>query len=405
MSQKITRFIETTVRERLSAMPAVVLLGPRQVGKTTLARKIAASWPGTALYLDMERPADRLRLDDADSYLRAQQGKLVVIDEIHRVPHLFEILRGIVDDWRAAGLRHGHFLLLGSASLDLMQQASETLAGRVAYIDIPPITAIDLRHSAIAALHHDTLWLRGGFPDSLLADSDATSLNWRRDFIRSYLERDVPMFAPRLPAVSIGRLWTMLAHSQGEMLAQSRLAQALGVSSPAVARYIDLLVQLQLVRLLPPWHSNAGKRLVKTPKTYVRDSGLVHALLELQDLDHVLGHPVAGHSYEGMVLETLIAAAGAPYSAHFYRTQDGAEIDLVLASGNRPEIAVEVKRSSAPSPQKGFSIACDDLAITRRFVVYPGTERFALRHGAQAIGLNDMVQELTEPMRRVLHEG
>ena len=405
MSQNITRFIETTVRERLSAMPAVVLLGPRQVGKTTLARKIAASWPGTALYLDMERPADRLRLDDADSYLRAQQGKLVVIDEIHRVPHLFEILRGIVDDWRAAGLRHGHFLLLGSASLDLMQQASETLAGRVAYIDIPPITAIDLRHSAIAALHHDTLWLRGGFPDSLLADSDATSLNWRRDFIRSYLERDVPMFAPRLPAVSIGRLWTMLAHSQGEMLAQSRLAQALGVSSPAVARYIDLLVQLQLVRLLPPWHSNAGKRLVKTPKTYVRDSGLVHALLELQDLDHVLGHPVAGHSYEGMVLETLIAAAGAPYSAHFYRTQDGAEIDLVLASGNRPEIAVEVKRSSAPSPQKGFSIACDDLAITRRFVVYPGTERFALRHGAQAIGLKDMVQELTEPMRRVLHEG
>ena len=197
----------------------------------------------------------------------------------------------------------------------------------------------------------------------------------------------------------------MLAHSQGEMLAQSRLAQALGVSSPAVARYIDLLVQLQLVRLLPPWHSNAGKRLVKTPKTYVRDSGLVHALLELQDLDHVLGHPVAGHSYEGMVLETLIAAAGAPYSAHFYCTQDGAEIDLVLASGNRPEIAVEVKRSSAPSPQKGFSIACDDLAITRRFVVYPGTERFALRHGAQAIGLKDMVQELTEPMRRVLHEG
>lgn len=405
MSQNITRFIETTVRERLSAMPAVVLLGPRQVGKTTLARKIAASWPGTALYLDMERPADRLRLDDADSYLRAQQGKLVVIDEIHRVPHLFEILRGIVDDWRAAGLRHGHFLLLGSASLDLMQQASETLAGRVAYIDISPITAMDLRHSAIAALQHDTLWLRGGFPDSLLADSDATSLNWRRDFIRSYLERDVPMFAPRLPAVSIGRLWTMLAHSQGEMLAQSRLAQALGVSVPAVARYLDLLVQLQLVRLLPPWHHNAGKRLVKTPKTYVRDSGLVHALLELQDLDHVLGHPVAGHSYEGMVLETLIAAAGAPYSAHFYRTQDGAEIDLVLASGNRPEIAVEVKRSSAPSPQKGFSIACDDLAITRRFVVYPGTERFALRHGAQAIGLKDMVQELTEPMRRVLHEG
>lgn len=375
-------------------MPAVVLLGPRQVGKTTLARKIAASWPTGAVYLDMERPADRMRLTDADSYLRAQQGKLVVIDEIHRVPHLFEILRGIVDDWRTAGLRHGHFLLLGSAALELMQQASESLAGRVAYLDISPITAMELALAAPAGVDAQSLWLRGGFPDSLLADSDSASLDWRRDFIRSYLERDVPMFAPRMPAVAIGRLWTMLAHSQGELLVQSRLAQALGVSAPAVARYIDLLVQLQLVRQLPPWHSNAGKRLVKTPKTYVRDSGLVHALLELQNLDQVLGHPVAGHSYEGMVLETLIAAAGPRYGAHFYRTQDGAEIDLVLSLGDRPEIGIEVKRSSAPSPQKGFALACDGLGIARRFVVYPGTERFPLRHGAEAIALHDLVQLL-----------
>lgn len=396
MNAALSRSLEVAVGERLAAMPAVVLLGPRQVGKTTLARKIAASWPGPSLYLDMERPADRLKLDDADSYLRAQQGKLVVIDEIHRVPHLFDILRGIVDDWRAAGLRHGHFLLLGSAALELMQQASETLAGRVAYIDVPPFTEMDIRGNTQPGLTAERLWLRGGFPDSLLADSDAASLAWRRDFIRSYLERDVPMFAPRLPSVSIGRLWTMLAHSQGELLAQSRLAQALGVSAPAVARYIDLLVQLQLVRLLPPWHSNAGKRLVKTPKTYVRDSGLVHALLELQDLDHVLGHPVAGHSYEGMVLETLLAAAGPRYSASFYRTQDGAEIDLVLSSGNRPEFGIEVKRSSAPSAQKGFAMACDDLGLARRYVVYPGTERFGLRHGAQAIGLSEMAHMLAE---------
>lgn len=394
MHTKIPRTIESLVRQRLATMPAVVLLGPRQVGKTTLARKMASAWPTGAVYLDMERPADRLRLTDADSYLRAQQGKLVVIDEIHRVPHLFEILRGIVDDWRGAGLRHGHFLLLGSAALDLMQQASESLAGRVAYIDIPPLTAMDLAAASRPGLDAELLWLRGGFPDSLLADSDTRSLDWRRDFIRSYLERDVPMFAPRLPAVAIGRLWTMLAHSQGELLVQSRLAQALGVSAPAVARYLDLLVQLQLVRLLPPWHRNAGKRLVKTPKAYVRDSGLVHALLELQDLHQVLGHPVAGHSYEGMVLETLIAAAAPRYSAHFYRTQDGAEIDLVLSLGDRPEIGIEVKRSSAPSPQKGFALACDDLHIARRFVVYPGTERFSLRHGAEAIGLHDLVQLL-----------
>ena len=400
MSQKITRFIETTVRERLFAMPAVVLLGPRQVGKTTLARKIAASWPGTALYLDMERPADRLRLDDADSYLRAQQGKLVVIDEIHRVPHLFEILRGIVDDWRAAGLRHGHFLLLGSASLDLMQQASETLAGRVAYIDIPPITAIDLRHSAIAALHHDTLWLRGGFPDSLLADSDATSLNWRRDFIRSYLERDVPMFAPRLPAVSIGRLWTMLAHSQGEMLAQSRLAQALGVSSPAVARYIDLLVQLQLVRLLPPWHSNAGKRLVKTPKTYVRDSGLVHALLELQDLDHVLGHPVAGASWEGFVIENLLRVAGDRAQAAFYRTAAGAEMDLVLDWPGGETWAIEIKRGPTAALGRGFHAARADLAPARTLVVAAGEDHYTRSDGVEVVGLRGLCGLVAAAARR-----
>jgi len=396
MNVKISRLIESKVLERLAAMPAVALLGPRQVGKTTLARQIAASWPSQSVYLDMERPADRMRRDDADSYLRAQQGKLVVIDEIHRVPGLFGILRGIIDDWRATGLRVGHFLLLGSASLELMQQASESLAGRVAYMELGPFTERDIHASPQPGLNTERLWLRGGFPDSLLASSDGESMAWRRDFIRSYLERDVPMFAPRLPALSIGRLWTMLAHNQGELLTQSRLAQALGVSAPAVARYLDLLVQLQLVRLLPPWVSNAGKRLVKTPKTYVRDSGLVHALLELPDMDHVLGHPVAGHSYEGMVLETLLAAAGPQFSASFYRTQDGAEIDLVLAIGNRAQVGIEVKRSSAPSPQKGFAVACDDLGITQRFVVYPGSERFVLRHGAQAIGLGELAHMLGE---------
>ncbi len=386
----IDRKIEKTVRSRLEAVPAVVLLGPRQVGKTTLARKIAGDWPTGALYLDMERPADRRKLDDADAYLRAQQGKLVVIDEIHRVPHLFEVLRGIIDDWRAAGLRSGHFLLLGSAALDLMQQASESLAGRVAYLDVTPLTAQELPES----LNADTLWLRGGFPDSLLASNDAASLNWRRDFIRTYLERDVPMFAPRLPAPAVGRLWTMLAHNQGELLAQSRLAQALGVSAPTVGRYLDLLVNLQLVRSLQPWSNNAAKRLVKTPKTYVRDSGLVHALLELKTLDDVLGHPVAGHSFEGLVIEALINASASRYVPYFYRTQVGAEIDLVLARGNTPEIAIEVKRSSAPTVQKGFALACDDLRISRRYVVYPGHEQFGLRHGAQAISLSDLLKLL-----------
>lgn len=411
--KSVPRQAEQAIRQRLREVPAVVLLGPRQVGKTTLVKKLVTQWPvpGTpeaqpgpaawvtqpALYLDMERPADRRRLDDADAYLRAQQGRLVVIDEVHRVPQLFEVLRGIIDDWRAAGLRSGHFLLLGSASLDLMRQSSESLAGRVAYMELAPLQWPELAAEPVQSTEphtQDHLWLRGGFPDSLLAASDAASLDWRRDFVRSYLERDVPMFAPRLPAQGVGRLWTMLAHNQGELLNRSRLAQSLGISQPVVSRYIDLLQNLLLVRNLLPFGTNAGKRLVKTPKVYVRDSGLVHVLLEIETLHNLLGHPVAGHSYEGMVIECLIEAAGKRFVPHFYRSQDGAEIDLLLLKGGTPEIAIEIKRSSAPEATKGFGIACDDLGITQRFVVYPGSEVFNLRHQATAIGLLELAGRL-----------
>ena len=387
----IHRQFESIVRQKLLQTPAVVLLGPRQVGKTTLARALAKDWPGGAMYLDLERPADRFRLEDADTYLRAQQGKLVILDEIHRAPGVFEVLRGIIDDNRQAGIRSGQFLLLGSAALDLMRQSSETLAGRVAYIDMAPFSIVEATGVDIA---DQALWLRGGFPDSLLAADDAQSLNWRRDFIRSYLERDVPMFAPRLPAETIGRLWTMLAHNQGSVLNQARIASALGVANPTIDRYVDLLVDLQLVRRLCPWSGNLGKRLVRSPKVYVRDSGLLHGLLELETLDALLGHPVCGLSYEGYCIDNIIQAAGTHYVPYFYRTQVGAEIDLVLEKGGRPEIAIEVKRSMAPSPEKGFAIACNDLQITQRYVVYPGLERIPLRHGAQAIGLLELVKLL-----------
>ena len=389
----ITRLAEQVVRQKLARIPAVVLLGPRQVGKTTLARQIAADWPDGSVYLDLERPADRLRLDDADSYLRAQQGKLVILDEIHRAPGVFETLRGIIDDNRRAGQRNGQFLLLGSAALDLMRQSSETLAGRVAYLDIAPL---DIGEAGAAGIDDAHLWLRGGFPDSLLAPDDSRSLDWRRDFIRSYLERDVPMFAPRLPAESVGRLWTMLAHLQGSILNQARLASALGVSSPTIDRYIDLLVDLQLLRRLRPWSGNVGKRLVKSPKVYVRDSGILHGLLELETQNDLLGHPVCGMSYEGHCIESLILAAGLRRTPYYYRTHAGAEIDLLLEKGGQPEMAIEIKRSSAPSPAKGFAQACDDLGITQRYVVYPGQERFALRHDAQAIGLRELAALLRQ---------
>ena len=389
----IPRLAESAVRKKLLQTPAVVLLGPRQVGKTTLARQIAGDWPGGALYLDLERSADRLRLEDADDYLRAHVGRLVIMDEIHRAPGVFEALRGIIDENRLAGVRSGQFLLLGSASLDLMRQSSETLAGRVSYMDISPI---HIQESTPAQIEAEQLWLRGGFPDSLLAADEEHSLDWRRDFIRSYLERDVPMFAPRLPSETIGRLWTMLAHQQGGLLNQARIASSLGVSNPTIDRYIDLLVDLQLIRRLRPWSSNAGKRLVKAPKVYVRDSGILHGLLELKTRNDVLGHPVCGPSFEGFCIDNLIAAAGVERTAYFYRTQVGAEIDLVLEKGGHPDIAIEVKRASAPRPERGFSIACDDLKITRRYVVYPGEESFALRNGAQAISLAQLCAELRD---------
>jgi len=387
----IPRAIASVVRERLEEAPAVVLLGPRQVGKTTLARQIAGERGEDAIYLDLERPADLRRLDDADAYLRAQDGKFVVIDEIHRAPELFAVLRGVIDERRRNGRKVGQFLLLGSASIDLMRQASESLAGRVAYLDILPLTAAEAASAGHAV---DQVWVRGGFPESLLAKSETSSLRWRTDFVRSYLERDVPMFAPRLPAEMVGRLWTMLANGQGSLLNQARLASSLGIAAPTVGRYIGLLAYLMLVRRLQPWSSNANKRLVRSPKVYIRDSGLLHALLELESWNDIVGHPITGPSWEGFVIENLIVAAGDRWKPTFYRTEDGGEIDLILEKGGKAVVGVEVKRSSAPTVRKGFRQACEDLKIKKCYVVYPGTERFPIGDGVEALPLLDLAQEL-----------
>ena len=387
--------IANSVREALARAPAAVLLGPRQVGKTTLARDIATARGDKALYLDMERPADRRRLDDADDFLRSQAGKLVVLDEIHRTPNLFETLRGIIDDRRAANDRSGHFLLLGSASIDLMRQSSETLAGRVVYLEMD---AVSLGEATGAGIPPEKVWSRGGFPESLLAGTDRASLEWRQDFIRSYLERDVPMFGPRLPAQTIGRLWSMLANGQGTLLNQERLASGLGVSAPSVSRYIDLLVDLLLVRRLQPWSGNYGKRLVKSPKIYVRDTGLVHALLELENVNQIVGHPIVGLSWEGLAIETLINAAGRNWRPYFYRTADGSEIDLILERAGHPDIAVEIKRSSAPSVSSGFHQGCDLLGIRHRWLVYSGTEAYPAKHGLQVLPLAEAAARLAQPL-------
>ena len=388
----LARRTKTIIEQRLRQMPAVVLLGPRQAGKTTLARSIAAGrQKDGAIYLDLERPADRRRLEDADAFLRAQAGKLVVIDEIHRAPALFETLRGVIDDRRAAKDRAGHFLLLGSAAIDLMRQASETLAGRVAYVDLAPLDSLEIPRRIAG---HERLWIRGGFPDSMLARNDEASFNWRRAFIRSYLERDVPMFAPRLPAETAGRLWTMLAHTQGTTLNQTRLAASLGISTPAIGRYIDLLADLLLVRRLRPWSGNVGKRLVRAPKVYIRDSGLVHALLDLENWNQTVGHPIAGPSWEGFVVENLIAAAGETRTPYYFRTEDAAEIDLLFERGAKVEMAIEIKRSSAPVLSRGFRIACEVLKPKNRYVVHSGTDVWPHSSGITAMTLGELMRRL-----------
>ena len=376
------------LRQALSDDAATVMLGPRQIGKTTLARAVADERIGS-VYLDLELDADVRKLEDAASYLRSTAGRLTVIDEIHRVPRLFAELRSLIDERRRAGQRAGEFLLLGSASLDLIQQSAETLAGRVTYLELSPVGPLEALGATITL---DALWLRGGFPDSLLADDDAASLRWRKNFTRSYLERDVPMFAPRMPSATIGRLWTMLAHGHGTLLNAARLAQALGVTAPMVVRYIDLLVDLLLVRRLQPWSGNLGKRLVRSPKIYVRDAGLVHGLLDIGTLDQLLGHPVAGASWEGFIIEALIGSAGPHAIPSFYRTADGAEIDLVIERGGRVAFAIEIKRSTAPKIEPGFYIGANDIGAERRLVVYSGTETYPAREGVEVMPVIAAIQ-------------
>ena len=384
----IKRRLHTRLNDLLDQSPAVALLGPRQVGKTTLALEIAKQRPST-IYLDLESDADRAKLTDPELYLAEHEDKLVILDEVHRVPNLFQPLRGLIDQGRRRGRRTGRFLLLGSTSVELLRQSGETLAGRIANLELTPIDAMEVDADKL-----NDLWLRGGFPDSLLATDDARSLRWRQDFIRTYLERDIPQLGPRIPAETLRRFWTMLAHNQGGILNAAQLARGLGVDGKTVANYLDLLVDLLLVRRLTPWHRNVRKRLIKSPKIYVRDSGLVHALLGLREREPLLGHPVVGHSWEGFVIETLLAVRPEGIEAGFYRTSTGAEIDLLLSLSGGELWAIEIKRGLVPKLERGFHSACADLEPTRRFALYSGTERYPISGNAEAISLVELGQEL-----------
>ena len=364
------------------------------MGKTTLANAIAEQTD--ALYLDLEAGADRAKLTDPALFLSEYEDCLVVLDEIHRAPELFQELRGLIDRGRRLGKGTGRFLILGSASVDLLRQSGESLAGRIEYVPLNPLDVLDV---TAATAPMGALWVRGGFPDSLLAASDTDSIAFRRDFIRTYLHRDVSEFTlRRIPAETLERMWTMLAHGQGALLNASKLAASLGVSSPTVTGYIDLLVDLLLVRRLRPFHVNIRKRLVKSPKVYVRDSGLVHALLGIENHNALAGHPVAGASWEGFVIENLLAAVPPGTAASFYRTQAGAEVDLVLElPGGRRPWAIEIKLGLTPRPERGFHNARGDIGPERSFIVYSGDERYPLSADVEAIGLREMAALLQEP--------
>lgn len=390
----IKRQAQSEIAHLLEEFPAVGVLGPRQVGKTTLAEEIAAAVNPEPIYLDLERPSAAARLKEPEEYFELHKGKLIILDEIQRVPELFQILRGVIDRRRREGHRAGQFLILGSASLDLLKQSSESLAGRIAYKELSGFTAAEINNKASKDV--DRLWLRGGFPDSFLAKNDEASLRWRLNFIATYLEREVPQFGPRMPATTLRLLWTMLAHNQGGQLNIAQLGNNLDVSAPTAKRYVELLEDLLLIRSLRPWTGNVGKRLVKAPKVYIRDSGVTHALLNLTTQDDLLGHPVVGSSWEGFVLENLLSCLPLGFTPWFYRTSAGAEIDLVIEKNSKERYAIEIKRSQAPSVSKGFHLGCEDIKATKRFIVYPGKERFPVTKEVTAIPILDIMNELRD---------
>ena len=379
MQTYLHRHLTRDILRRLENMPAAALLGPRQCGKSTLARHIISKRKD-AQYLDLERPSDVNKLRDPEAFFALNRGKLVCLDEIQLVPGLFSALRPILDEEG----RNGRVFVLGSASLDLIRQSSESLAGRISYLELTPFMPDE-----VGAEDLYTLWLRGGFPRSFLAPDDQASFEWREDFIRTFLERDIPQLGFRIPARSIRRLWQMCAHVHGQVLNASRIGEALGTSHHTVKSYMDILAETFILRILPPFHANLKKRLVKSPKIYIRDTGLLHSLLGIETHNDLLGHPVFGASWEGLVVESVISRT--PGWRHsFYRTSSGVELDLVLKRGTRT-VAIECKATTAPRPTRGFWQALQDLGIDEAFIVSPVSEGYPIERGVRVVPLHDMI--------------
>lgn len=377
----ITRKVQKTVELSLKQYPVVGILGPRQVGKTTLARAIQSILTQKSVYLDLELPSDLSKLQDPELYMGQFRDCLVIIDEIQRMPNLFPLVRALVDQKRVAG----RFLILGSASPELLKHASESLAGRIIYHELSPLILEETGYERT-----QQLWLRGGYPLSYLANTGEESISWREAFIKTYLEMDIPQLGIHIPATQLRRFWTMLAHVHGQLWNASQIAKSLGVSSPTVRNYLDILEDTFIIRRLPPFYANIKKRLVKSAKMYIRDSGLLHALLKNRTLDDLYSHPSSGNSWEGFVIEQIIGIIPEYWQSFFYRTSAGAEIDLLLLDHRNESIAVEIKYSLSPKVEKGFWNGMEDLGCKKGFVIYPGDEIYPIGKDVFALPVKNM---------------
>ncbi|MBR8837133.1 MAG: ATP-binding protein [Stigonema ocellatum SAG 48.90 = DSM 106950] len=383
----INRLIAPELVDLLADRPAVALVGPRQVGKTTLVNSLAAQFETQPLYLDLESSQDLARLQDAELYLSDRQRQLVIIDEVQRMPQLFPLLRSLIDRHRVAG----RFLLLGSASPQLLQQSSESLAGRIAYLELQPLSWPEVKEQ----LPYQTHWLRGGYPDMLLANSDRSAIRRMNDFIQTYVERDLPALGLGASPARVRTLLSMLVSVHGNQLNVSELARSLGLSVPTIQHYLDFLEQAFLIRRLPPYFVNIGKRLVKSPKLYLRDSGMFHALAAIGSLEVLSGSLYVGSSWEGYVVQQVMATIGYDIQPYFYRTADGSELDILLVQGTKPVVGIEIKYTNAPTLSRGNYIASRDLGDIPLLVVTPSADDFRLQEHVQVCSLQTLWQHLS----------
>ena len=381
----IKRRLQEDIIKSIGKVPSVGLVGPRQAGKTTLAKMIAETVEKPVIYLDLEDPQDFQKLDNAQLYFQQFQNHLIILDEAQRKPELFPLLRSLIDQDR----KPGRFMILGSASPSLKRQASESLAGRIAYFELSPFTLDEINDGKD---NYKKLWLRGGYPESYLADSEESATAWIQNFIRTHLERDLPVLGIRVPSTTLFRFWTMVAHCNSQLLNASRLAESLGVDSKTARRYLDILEETFMIRQLQPFFGNVKKRLVKSPKVYIRDTGLLHTMLKIYSYDDLFANPVLGASWEGFCLEQILALKPPKYDAYFYRTQSAAaaEIDLVLTKGLKVEIAVEIKYSLTPKLTRSSTKAINEVAPLKTWIVYPGDESYPIKKDIWTLSINQL---------------